>query len=117
MGLRPIRLPWRHRARPSATLHEIQVGSEEQTCSKYRTCHKNVCQALAVLVHTLYLKLVNCWFLIATAVKNEVFPFNKQKINNCLPAVLVLLLLLVPLESELNQLLDQVGIGEAGRRP
>src|SRR5271166_3968768 len=31
----PIRLPWRHRARPSATLHEIQVCSEEQTCRKY----------------------------------------------------------------------------------
>jgi uncharacterized protein len=28
----PDRLPWRHRARPSATLHEIQVCSEEQTC-------------------------------------------------------------------------------------
>jgi hypothetical protein len=29
----PIRLPWRHRARPSATLHEIQARSEERTCS------------------------------------------------------------------------------------
>ena len=29
----PDRLPWRHRARPSATLHEIQVRSEERTCS------------------------------------------------------------------------------------
>ena len=28
----PIRLPWRHRARPSATLHEIQVCLERQTC-------------------------------------------------------------------------------------
>jgi hypothetical protein len=28
----PIRLPWRHRARPSATLHEIQVCPERQTC-------------------------------------------------------------------------------------
>jgi hypothetical protein len=28
----PIRLPWRHRARPSATLHEIPVCPEEQTC-------------------------------------------------------------------------------------
>jgi len=27
------RLPWRLRARPSATLHEIQVHSEERTCS------------------------------------------------------------------------------------
>jgi hypothetical protein len=27
----PVRLPWRHRARPSATLHEIQVRSEERT--------------------------------------------------------------------------------------
>jgi hypothetical protein len=27
-----VRLPWRLRARPSATLHEIQVRSEEQTC-------------------------------------------------------------------------------------
>ena len=25
----PDRLPWRHRARPSATLHEIQVHPEE----------------------------------------------------------------------------------------
>ena len=29
----PNRLPWRRRARPSATLHEIQVRSEERTCS------------------------------------------------------------------------------------
>src|SRR5277367_6645826 len=29
----PIRLPWRHRARPSATLHEIQVCPEGQTCA------------------------------------------------------------------------------------
>jgi hypothetical protein len=28
----PIRLPWRHRARPSATLHEIQACPEGQTC-------------------------------------------------------------------------------------
>jgi len=28
------RLPWRLRARPSATLHEIQVHSEERTCSE-----------------------------------------------------------------------------------
>jgi hypothetical protein len=28
------RLPWRLRARPSATLHEIQVRSEERTCSQ-----------------------------------------------------------------------------------
>jgi hypothetical protein len=28
-----IRLPWRRRARPSATLHEIQVCPERQTCS------------------------------------------------------------------------------------
>ena len=27
-----VRLPWRLRARPSATLHEIQVHSEERTC-------------------------------------------------------------------------------------
>jgi hypothetical protein len=27
----PIRLPWRHRARPSATLHEIPVCPERQT--------------------------------------------------------------------------------------
>ena len=30
----PDRLPWRLRARPSATLHEIQVRSEERTCSR-----------------------------------------------------------------------------------
>jgi hypothetical protein len=29
----PDRLPWRHRARPSATLHEIQVRPEGRTCS------------------------------------------------------------------------------------
>ena len=28
----PDRLPWRLRARPSATLHEIQVRSEKRTC-------------------------------------------------------------------------------------
>src|SRR5579871_4998460 len=31
------RLPWRLRARPSATLHEIQVCPEGQTCSRYAT--------------------------------------------------------------------------------
>jgi hypothetical protein len=31
----PIRLPWRPRARPSATLHEIlSLLSEERTCEK-----------------------------------------------------------------------------------
>src|SRR5215472_17614068 len=35
----PDRLPWRLRARPSATLHEIQVRSEERTCSQYATKH------------------------------------------------------------------------------
>src|SRR5579863_4458633 len=35
----PDRLPWRHRARPSATLHEIQVRSEERTCSE--DCYKS----------------------------------------------------------------------------
>jgi hypothetical protein len=32
-----VRLPWRLRARPSATLHEIQVRSEERTCLDYAT--------------------------------------------------------------------------------
>jgi hypothetical protein len=31
------RLPWRLRARPSATLHEIQVHPEGRTCSDYPT--------------------------------------------------------------------------------
>jgi len=31
------RLPWRPRARPSATLHEIQVRPEERTCFAYIT--------------------------------------------------------------------------------
>jgi hypothetical protein len=33
----PDRLPWRHRARPSATLHEIQVRPEGRTCSNKTT--------------------------------------------------------------------------------
>jgi len=33
----PVRLPWRLRARPSATLHEIQVRPERRTCSAYTT--------------------------------------------------------------------------------
>jgi len=33
----PVRLPWRLRARPSATLHEIQVRPERQTCFAYNT--------------------------------------------------------------------------------
>jgi hypothetical protein len=33
----PDRLPWRLRARPSATLHEIQVRPEGQTCLDYPT--------------------------------------------------------------------------------
>src|SRR5436305_1012373 len=39
----PIRLPWRLWARPSATLHEIQVSSEELTCSDIKT-DRAVCQ-------------------------------------------------------------------------
>src|SRR5215471_18312696 len=38
----PDRLPWRLRARPSATLHEIQVYPQGgQTCSKYVTKHRS----------------------------------------------------------------------------
>jgi hypothetical protein len=33
----PVRLPWRLRARPSATLHEIQVRPEGRTCRKHAT--------------------------------------------------------------------------------
>jgi hypothetical protein len=33
----PVRLPWRLRARPSATLHEIQVCLERQTCGSNPT--------------------------------------------------------------------------------
>src|ERR1700733_12510696 len=40
----PIRLPWRHRARPSATLHEIQVCPERQTCSYDATTRDGVRQ-------------------------------------------------------------------------
>ncbi len=32
-----VRLPWRPRARPSATLHEIQVHPRGWTCSAYST--------------------------------------------------------------------------------
>src|SRR5579864_1295288 len=38
----PDRLPWRLRARPSATLHEIQVRSEERTCSHDATETRHV---------------------------------------------------------------------------
>jgi hypothetical protein len=38
------RLPWRLRARPSATLHEIQVRSEERTCSGNATETLNASQ-------------------------------------------------------------------------
>jgi len=38
----PMRLPWRLRARPSATLHEIQVCSEEQTCRHNATSARGV---------------------------------------------------------------------------
>jgi hypothetical protein len=41
----PDRLPWRHRARPSATLHEIQVHPEEWTCSLDGTKHQSRRQA------------------------------------------------------------------------
>jgi hypothetical protein len=39
-----IRLPWRHRARPSATLHEIPVCLERQTCPYDRTHYEAVRQ-------------------------------------------------------------------------
>src|SRR5438128_11094700 len=35
----PIRLSWLRRARPSATLHEIQVCSSDQTCLHDPTGH------------------------------------------------------------------------------
>ena len=37
-----VRLPWRLRARPSATLHEIQVRSEERT--RCLSCYKMSCR-------------------------------------------------------------------------
>ena len=40
----PIRLPWRHRARPSATLHEIPVCPEGQTCPHNATRRAGVRQ-------------------------------------------------------------------------
>jgi len=40
----PIRLPWRHRARPSATLHEILSAPEGQTCRHDRTTADQVRQ-------------------------------------------------------------------------
>ena len=40
----PVRLPWRHRARPSATLHEMSVCSEEQTYELDDTKHHKVRQ-------------------------------------------------------------------------
>jgi len=40
----PIRLSWLRRARPSATLHEIQVCSWEQTCLDDRTYPAQLCQ-------------------------------------------------------------------------
>src|SRR5258708_1144372 len=39
----PFRLPWRRWARPSATLHEIRVRSEELTCDYIKT-DRAVCQ-------------------------------------------------------------------------
>src|SRR5258707_10842892 len=39
----PFRLPWRRWARPSATLHEIRVRSEELTCV-YGKTDRVVCQ-------------------------------------------------------------------------
>ena len=44
----PIRLPWRHRARPSATLHEIQACPEEQACPANGTTG-NMLRQLAIL--------------------------------------------------------------------
>jgi hypothetical protein len=46
----PGRLPWRHRARPSATLHEIQVYSEEQTCSNDTNDRSKACQVTWSLI-------------------------------------------------------------------
>jgi hypothetical protein len=45
----PVRLPWRLRARPSATLHEIQV----RPCQKRQrqTCDQNHTTTGAVLVN------------------------------------------------------------------
>src|SRR5580658_912313 len=40
----PIRLPWRLRARPSATLHEIQARSEERACPTNSTPRQRVRQ-------------------------------------------------------------------------
>jgi hypothetical protein len=45
----PTRLPWRHRARPSATLHEIQVWPEGQNCDGNVTAAGRACQAAKVI--------------------------------------------------------------------
>jgi hypothetical protein len=42
----PIRLPWRHRARPSATLHEIQVCPFVETSRQ--TCPHDLIEGLRV---------------------------------------------------------------------
>ncbi len=51
------RLPWRLRARPSATLHEIQVCSEEQTCDLNSTGERGRRQD-AVLVQQIRVSLI-----------------------------------------------------------
>ena len=40
-----IRLPWRPRARPSATLHEIPICSVKSKLEKKITTDRTVCQA------------------------------------------------------------------------
>ncbi len=41
----PIRLPWRPRARPSATLHEIPICSIKSKLARYIITDRTVCQA------------------------------------------------------------------------
>src|ERR1700722_13400692 len=83
-----IRLPWRLRARPSATLHEIQVYPEGQTCLHNATQPSRVRQSI----------------------------IRKRK-PWVLSAVLIPFLVGVPLQAKLDQPVDQVRIGQSRRRP
>jgi hypothetical protein len=71
----PIRLPWRHRARPSATLHEIQV------CPEGQTCHKHLITAFCVRQRPLARVARVCSSACSSFWRRTPFPFFRPAVR------------------------------------
>src|SRR5579864_9308692 len=111
----PTRLPWRRRARPSATLHEIQVCSEERTCRANATGPRRVYQpgCLSDIRSVLYFQfsIAKCQFEFRGRLQNRKLEIDNWKFQS--PAVLILLLLRMSLQPELNEFFNQLRIRQS----